>query len=229
MQKMQDAMMKRYKVFAVAGLLIVLAAFLLSLQAAGANLVFFSVEKAAREAAAPGSNLVAASVTRHSIATWVPSLKFLGLGLMLGAITMALGIIARTLRELGSEMMSYWPADVNPGVPARPRAAKVFPMLMMMGWVVLLAGLILALWLNSTVAAYWANTIATDLNPAGPGSLLLAQLGLISGVQPWVGSLRFMGMALLFTAVTVALTVILRTLQAQEISLRNFVQARVTT
>ena len=56
--------------------------------------------------------------------------------------------------------------------------------------------------------------------------MLLNQLGLITSTLPWLGFLRFAGMALIFTAITVALTVIIRTLQTQEKLLNKFVQAR---
>lgn len=224
MEKMQKKMMKRYQMFAWLGFIIVLIAFVLSLQAASANAAFFSVDKATREAAGAGSALVEANVLRNSLITWVPAFKFLGLGLMLGAITMALGLIATTLRNLGGDVMSKWPAQLNPGLPAKPRSAKMFPMIMMLGWMLLIIGLIVALWLNGTVTTYWNHSIATELNPATVGSALLQQLGLIRGTLPVITALRFGGMALLFTGITVALTVIIRTLQHQENSLRTFVQ-----
>lgn len=226
MEKMQNAMMKRYQMFVWLGFIIVLIAFLLSLSAANANALFFSADKATREAAGAGSALMTANVIRHSIPTWVPSFKFLGLGIMLGAITMALGVIVKTLRELGKDVMANWPAELNPGVPAKPLAAKLFPMIMMMGWMALVVGLILALWLNGVVTSYWNHSIANELNPAQPGSLLLTQLGLTAGALPWLSFLRFLGMAFLFTGITVALTVIIRTLQFQEKTLHKFVQAR---
>ena len=80
---------------------------------------------------------------------------------------------------------------------------------------------------NSTVTAYWTNSIAATLNPAQAGSVELNQLGLIQGVKPWLAALRYLGMALLFSGITVAVTVIIRTLQHQEKSLRNFVKARM--
>ncbi len=226
MEKMQNAMMKRYKMFAGMGLIIVLIAFLFALQGSSANATFFSVDKVTREAADVGTNIVAASVTRHSIPQWVPSFKFLGLGIMLGAITMALGVIATTLRDLGTDVMSSWPKSLNPGTPEKPRSAKMFPLLMMMGWMILLIGLIWALASNATVIAYWTNSIATTLNPATEGSTLLRQLGVITGTKPWLAALRYTGMALIFTAITVALTVIIRTLQHQEKTLRSFIKAR---
>jgi hypothetical protein len=226
MEKMQQTMMKRYKMFAGLGLLIVLIAFLFSLQAANANSVFFSIDKITREAAGPGSDIVAANVTRQSLAHWVPSFKFLGLGIMLGAITMALGLIAATLREMGINVTSLWPKGLNPSAPPKPRSARMFPMLMLMGWMILLIGFIWALVSNGTVTDYWANSIAVTLNPAAEGSPLLNQLGAIQAVKPWLGALQYTGMAFFFTAITIALTVIIRTLQHQEKTLRNFIKAR---
>lgn len=228
MMEMQLAMMKRYQMFAWLGLIIVLIAFLVALfVGANANATFFSVDKAAREAASAGSVLVDANVTRHSVVTWVPSFKFLGLGILLGAITMALGLIATTLRNLGKDVMATWPTELNSGIPAKPKAAKMFPMVMMMGWILLLVGLIWALVLNfGVVIPYWNHSIALELNPAEPGSLLLTQLSLIVGTMPWLGFLRFLGMAFLFTGITIALTVIIRTLQFQEKTLQNYVEVR---
>jgi hypothetical protein len=226
MEKMQNAMMKRYKMFAAIGIIIVLIAFWVSLQGSQAQAVFFSVDKATREAADVGTNIVAANVTRHVIPNWVPAFKFFGLGLMLGAITMALGLIATTLRDLGTDVTALWPKGLNPGTPEKPRSAKMFPMLMMMGWMILLIGLIWALATNATVTAYWANSIATTLNPAAEGSALLGQLGAITGAKPWLAALRYTGMAFIFTAITVALTVIIRTLQHQEKTLRSLIRAR---
>lgn len=226
MEKMQNKMMKRYQMFGWLGLIIVIFAFSYAVQASGANTTFFSVDKATREAAGAGNSVVAANALRHSLTTWVPAVKFLGLGIMLGAITMALGVIATTLRDLGGNVMGKWPKQLNPGVPPKPRTAKMFPMLMMIGWMILIAGVIVAFILNGTVVSYWTHTIATELNPAQPGSLLLNQLGAIKATLPWITLLRFVGMSFIFTAITVSLTVIIRTLQHQEQSLHDFITAR---
>jgi hypothetical protein len=229
MEKMQQAMMKRYGMFAWLGFIIVISAFLLSLQVSSNSSIFFSVSKATREAAGAGDPLVAANVARHSLAYWVPAFKFVGLGLLLGAITMALGVVATTLRNLGGNVMSRWPAALNPGLPEKPRSVKMFPMLMMLGWMSLIIGLIIALASLGTVSGYWNHSIATELNPAGAGSALLASLGAIQATAQWLVFLRILGMAFLFTGITVALTVIIRTLQHQEQSIKNFIQANAKT
>jgi hypothetical protein len=227
MQKMMLGMMKMYQLFAWLGLILVFVAFLFSFQGANANALFFSVDKATREAAGAGSALALANVTRHTIPIWVPYLKFLGLGLMLGAITMALGLIATTLRDLGKDVMAKWPAKLNPGVPDKPASAKMFPMIMMMGWLLLIVAFVWALSLSGVAASYWNNSIAEVLNPAQTGSVLLAQLGTIVSTLPWISFLRWLGMAFLFTGITVALTVIIRTLQHQNQSLqKTFIGAR---
>jgi hypothetical protein len=145
---------------------------------------------------------------------------------MLGAITMALGLIATTLRDLGKDVMAKWPAKLNPGVPDKPVASKMFPMAMMMGWILLIIAFIWALSLSGVAASYWNNSIAEVLNPAESGSFLLAQLGTIVSTLPWISFVRWLGMAFLFTGITVALTVIIRTLQHQNTTLQTFIGAR---
>ncbi len=227
MEKMQNSMMKMYQMFAWLGLMIVLIAFLVALfSGSNAQAIFFSVDKATREAAGAGSALALANVTRHTVPIWVPALKFLGLGIMLGAITMALGLIATTLRNLGTDVMAQWSAKLNPGTPPKPATAKMFPMIMMMGWLLLIIGLVWAVSLTGVASSYFNHSIATELNPAEAGSALLAQLGVITGTLPWLAALRFLGMGFLFTGITVALTVIIRTLQHQEKTLQTFVNAR---
>ena len=115
---------------------------------------------------------------------------------------------------------------VNPGLPEKLLSAKMFPMIMMMGWMLLIAGLIWALALNGTVTSYWNHSIAGELNPSQTGSTLLNQLRVITTTLPWLSFLRFLGMAFLFSAITVALSVIIRTLQLQEKSLTRFIAAQ---
>ena len=86
---------------------------------------------------------------------------------------------------------------------------------------VLIIGLVLAL---GVVSGYWNNSIANDLNPAQPGSPLLAQLSVVSSYFYWLTPLRMIGMAFLFTAITVALTVIIGTLRMQTKMLNGLVQ-----
>ena len=66
------------------------------------------------------------------------------------------------------------------------------------------------------------NSIADTLNPAGPGSVALAQLATLTSLGAWLTPFRFVGMAFLFFGITIALTVIIGTLRMQAGLLINF-------
>jgi len=87
--------------------------------------------------------------------------------------------------------------------------------------VVLVIGIVLA---AGVVSDYWNHSIATELNPAQPGSVLLSQLSVIGTYFYWLNPLRMLGMAFLFTAITVSITVIIGTLRMQTKLLNGLVQ-----
>lgn len=223
---MIEAMMPLYPMIAVVGWMIVLIAFLIGvLVLSPAQATFFADAKAVREGAAAGSAFVQANVASHVIEAWVPQFKFFGLGLGLAAITMALGVIAKRLRAMGQVISRRLPAAARPALPPIPTRVRVFQLSTMMGLMVLLAALVIGLVLAfGVVPAYWNHSIANELNPAQPGSALLAQLGVVSSYAAWLDPLRMVGMAFLFTGITLALTVIIGTLRWQANTLVNFYQ-----
>lgn len=223
---MIEGMMPMFPLITVMGWVIVLIALLVGAFAlAPAQATFFSDAKAVREGAAAGSAFVQANVASHIIETWVPQFKFLGLGLMLMAITMALGTIAKRLRRMGQVIGSHLPTDLRPPMPPIPVRVRVFQLSTLMGVMILLAALIVGIVLASgVVPAYWNHSIAHELDPAQPGSALLAQLGVVSSFADWLSPLRMVGMAFLFSGITIALTVIIGTLRMQTAMLMNFYQ-----
>ena len=223
---MIEGMMPMFPMIAVVGWMIVLVAFLIGATAlASAQATFFSDAKAVREGAAAGSAFVQANVDSHAIETWVPQFKFLGLGLGLMAITMALGTIAKRLRRMGQVISSHLPSDLRPPMPQVPLRVRVFQLSTLMGVMILAAALIIGIVLaTGVVPSYYNHSIANDLDPAQPGSALLAQLGVVSSFADWLNPLRMVGMAFLFTAITLALTVIIGTLRMQAGVLVNFYQ-----
>ena len=156
---------------------------------------------------------------------WLRQLKLFGLGLGLLAIVMALGTIAKRLRSMGMVIFSQLPEKMRPAVPPPPKRIRLFQLSALMGimvlMIVLIVGIILAV---SVVSGYWNNSIVNDLNPAQPGSALLSQLSVISSYAFWLNPLRMIGMAFLFTAITVALTVIIGALRMQTKLLGGLVQ-----
>jgi len=221
-----EGMMPMFPVIAVMGWMVVLVSFLLGLFALSpAQTTFFSDAKAVREGAAAGSTFVQANVSSHALEAWVPQFKFVGLGLGLMAITMALGTIARRLRRMGQVISRHMPADSRPDMPPIPQRVRVFQFSTLMGIMILLLVLIIGTVLATTVVpSYWNHSIANELNPAEPGSVLLARLGFVTSFPNWLNSLRMVGMAFLFSGITIALTVIIGTLRMQAGMLVRFYQ-----
>jgi hypothetical protein len=214
---MIEAMMPRYPWIAVMGWAFVLISLLIGIFGLSpAVSTFLSDSKAVREAAVAGSAFVNANVTAHVIESWVPQFKFVGLGLGLMAITMALGTIAKRLRRMGFVITGHIREDLRPKMPPIPRRVRYFQLSTLMGVMILVAAFIIGVVLALTaVPDYWSHSIANELNTAQPGSALLQRLETVSSFAKWLNPLRMLGMAFLFTAITVALTVIIGTLQGQ--------------
>jgi hypothetical protein len=221
-----EGMMPAFPHIAVMGWAIVLVSFLVGVFALSpAVSTFFSDSKVIREGAAAGSTFVDANVTRHVLETWVPQFKFFGLGLGLMAIIMALGTIAQRLRKMGQVISSHFPSQLRPEMPPVPGRVRLFQALTLMGIMILLAALIIGILLaTGVVPDYWNHSIANELNGAEVGSQLLQQFGVVSSFSSWLSPLRMVGMAFLFTAITLALTVIIGTLISQAKLLSRFYQ-----
>ncbi len=221
---MIEGMMPLYPWIAIMGWGFVLVSLLIGIfSLSPAVSTFFSDSKAVREAAEAGSAFVNANVTAHVIESWLPQFKFLGLGLGLMAIAMALGTISKRLRDMGWVITGHIREDLRPKMPSIPRRVRYFQLSTVMGVMILMVVLIIGIVLAATVVPdYWSHSIANELNPAQSGSALLQQLETVSSFAKWLNPLRVTGMAFLFTAITVALTVIIGALKSQSELLIGF-------
>jgi hypothetical protein len=123
---------------------------------------------------------------------WNPGLDFLGVGLLLSAVTLVLATILGELRDGGTAV------QVSLGERAlilkRPLTGYLFPPAMMMGLITLVAGL----------AIGFVQAAKLDNDPAGAAD-----------IGAWVGPLRFAGIALILSGVILALATIVRALRFQ--------------
>lgn len=210
---MQSMANKMWLPFLGMGFMIVLAAFVVGLFNSGAAADWFAFSKASREAAVTGSTLATQKAFIESTMLWLPAFKFLGIGMMLGGIIFLLATILGALRTGGGRVQQALGVEVRIVKP--PMTAKVFPMFMMMGMMLLIVALIVAI-ANSTLAyGYWNHSIATQLNPALDGSGVLNDLTSIASVGKWVVAIKLTGMAFLFGGVGLALATIVRVLRWQ--------------
>lgn len=211
-----ESMMPMYPLIAVMGWMIVVISFIIGLTSLSPAVTdWFSQIKATREAS---TTLQDAQVQIHVLETWLPNLKFLGLGLGLLAINMALGTIAKKLRYMGKVISSHIEESKRPKMPEIPTKVRVFQGSAMMGVMVLLATLIIGLVLAfGTVTDYYESDTQAGHNLDTDTS----DLGTIAAIPHWLGPLRMIGMAFLFAGITIALTVIIGTLKYQEDVLKN--------
>ena len=195
------------------GLMIVGISFIIGLIVSGTAADYYANSKEAREAAVAGSDIVKDKGYIEVTKAWLPGFKFLGLGMMLGGITFVLATILGNLRVQGGRVQQALGVPVM--MPQPPVTAMLFPILMMMGMMVLVVNLILDIWLATIAADYWNNSIATVLNPASAGSDLLRDLGLMNALKAWLEPFKFIGIAVLFSSIAMGLVTIVKVLQAQ--------------
>ena len=216
---MQAMASKMWMPFIGMGFMIVVAAFIIGLVSSATIADYFTASKAMREAAAKGSDLATQKAFVESVKVWLPAFKFLGIGMLLGGITFLLATILGALRVGGGGVQQALGGEVR--MPKPPMTAKLFPMVMMMGLMILIAALVIGI-VNAALAYdYWNHSIATQLNPAAEGSGLLSDLGTINAIKLWLAPFKFVGMATLFTGIGLALATIVQVLRWQSNRLWN--------
>ncbi|MDA1258531.1 MAG: hypothetical protein O3C10_11935 [Chloroflexi bacterium] len=198
------------------GVMIVAISFLIALFSTTSDVSdYFDNSLDARVNAAPddASGLTSDRASFEAVNTWNAGFRFLGLGLMLGGITMILATIIGNLRVAGGNIQRALGAA--PQVLKKPMTGHLFPMFMMMGMMVLIISFIVSIWLSVQVNDYWDNSIATVLNPATEGSSILDDLSTIETTKAWITPLNFFGMSMLFTGIALALATIIQVLRFQ--------------
>ncbi len=208
---MQSMAAKVWLPFLAMGFMIIVAAFLVGVLNSATAAAYFEHSKEVREAAIEGSNLATQKAFIEATKTWLPAFKFLGLGMLLGGITFLLATILGALRVGGGGVQARLGAEVR--IPKPPMTAMLFPMFMMMGMMILIASLVIAVVTAFLAYDYWNHSIATQLNPSESG--LLADLGTINAIKLWLAPFKFVGMALLFSGIGLALATIVQVLRLQ--------------
>lgn len=220
MEKMLQNMMKAYPVFILMGIIIVLISLIIGAINSGNASAYYVVDKATREAS------VALASTRAGVEStiiWLPYFKFLGLAMILGGITMALGVIATKLQNLGKEVMSSVPESARVAIPARPRTVIWMRLFIMLGMLTIIVGFIIALITAATASSVYSNPVV-DIDTAATGSTLLQDLASIHAAEAWLEALKFVGVASLFLGIINGLSTIIWALQFQKKAIPEVVE-----
>ena len=207
MQQMIGKMARMYPMLIALGFMIVAVALVVGAANAQTAEFYFGQSKLVRE-----TTLMPQRAALESTGLWLPYFKFLGIGLLLGGIVMALRVIIDNLKAVGAEVLSSLPEDGE--LPAPPWFAALMPALMMLGLVILIVALVIALGLAGTARQVFAHPLP-EIDAAGAGSALLAQLQTIQASSAWLVPLKFLGVATEFLAIVTGLATILFALGAQ--------------
>jgi hypothetical protein len=115
MQKLIGKMARMYPLFILMGFMIVITAFVVGYLNSQAAAAYFAESKAVRE-----TTLMAQRATIESVGLWLPYFKFLGIGLILSGIVMALRVIIDALKGAGNQVLANLPEGKRPALPATP-------------------------------------------------------------------------------------------------------------
>ena len=206
MQQMIGKMARMYPMLIALGFMIVAVALVVGAANAQTAEFYFGHSKLVRE-----TSLMLQRAALESTGLWLPYFKFLGIGLLLGGIVMALRVIIDNLKAVGAEVLSSLPEGE---LPAPPWFAALMPALMMLGLVILIVALVISLGLAGTARQVFAHPLP-EIDAAGAGSAMLAQLQTIQASSAWLVPLKFLGVATEFLAIVTGLATILFALGAQ--------------
>ena len=210
---MQSMASKMWIPFIGMGFMIVVAALIIGIFASVSAADWFSFSKETREAAGAGSALAIEKGFVESTKAWLPAFKFLGVGMILAGVTFLLATILGALRTGGGRVQEALGASVH--LIKVPMTAKMFPMVMMMGMMVLIAALVVGIVDAAITFDYWNHSIANELDQAVEGSAFLNTLSTISSIDMWAQPLKFVGMASLLSGIGLALATIVQVLRWQ--------------
>jgi hypothetical protein len=209
METMISNMARIHLVFIVVGFLIVVAALIVGHFNSQTAAAYFAASKSVRE-----TTLMAQRVAIESTGLWLPYFKFLGIGLLLSGIVMALRVIIDNLKAAGGEVLGKLPTEKRPAFPKPPWFTAWMPILMLLGLAIFVIALLVSLWLAGIAGQVFAHPLP-EVDAAGAGSALLGQVRTIHTVSAWLVPFKFLGVATEFLAIVLWLATIIFVLEVQ--------------
>ena len=143
---------------------------------------------------------------------WLPRFQLLGMGLMFGGITFLLATILGNLRLYGGLVQEKSGRKVLALKP--PWSAQLFPMLMMMGLMILIGALVVSIVIATTASDVFGNSVSA-IDGATAGSALLSDLQEVKTFDAWLQAFAFTGLAIVLSGIVLALYTISQVLRFQ--------------
>lgn len=128
---------------------------------------------------------------------------FLGMGLILGGVTMTLVNIVRSLRDAGRDVQHSLGAE--PLQLRKPLTGKLTPHVMMMGVMIEVVAFVVGLVAAFTIGGVDPAAIA---DPAAASVGDLSDIGFVRAASAWLPGLRLFGVAVILGSIVLTLTTI---------------------
>jgi len=135
---------------------------------------------------------------------------FLGMGMILGAITMTLVNIVRTLRDAGRDVQTSLGADAIQ--IKKPWSGQYTAPVMMMGLMIEMVAFVIGIINAVTLGGVDPNAVAS---PAGATASDIADIGTVNAFTAWLPGLRLTGLAIILVAIVFVLTTIQKVIRFQ--------------
>ena len=194
------------------GLMVIVVGLGLGIATAAAASDYFGLPQSVRGAADAPASAIDDRQFIESTRVWLPGFQLLGIGLLLSAITFSLANILGVFRSGGFRLQKALGGEAQALTP--PITARLFPMLMMMGLVILIVNLIISAFIGGLAWDVYGHSVA-EINAAGSGSGLLDDLGTVETFKTWLEPLRFVGLATILVGISMAVHTILQVIRFQ--------------
>ena len=211
MTGMQEMASRMWLPMFLMGAMVLIASLIIGAVQSGLSTDLFEVTKTTREVS-PSGSLLDKQEFIETTSIWLPRFQLLGMGLMFSGITFLLATILGNLRLAGAMVQKQ--SGRRMLVPKPPWSAQLFPMLMMMGLMILIGALVVSIVIAITAGDVFGNPIST-INAAESGSGLLGDFQDVKTFGAWLQAFAFTGLALVLSGIVLALYTISKVLRFQ--------------
>lgn len=211
--RMSDLAQRMWKPMTAMGVMVIAAGIVLGVVSATHANDYFGLS-AGVIAGAPADGSIVGDRAFYEAVTngFLPPMLLFGVGLLLSGVTFLLATILGTLRDGGRDIqraVGGLPIDL-----VKPITAKLFPPVMMMGLMVLMASVVAGIVVGVDQSNYWLH--ASSQVTGGPQTAALtSDLSDIQSIRAWLQPLGFVGMGLILSGIVLALATIVRALRFQ--------------
>ena len=220
MTKMQEMARRMWLPMFLMGAMVLIAALVIGIVQSSLSTDLFEVDKTAREVDPTGS-LLNKQQFIESTSIWLPRFQLLGMGLMFGGITFLLATILGNLRLYGGLVQEKSGRRVLALKP--PWSAQAFPMLMMMGLMILIGTFVVSIVIAFTAGDVYGNPISA-IDGAGAGSGLLDDLQTVKTFSAWLQAAAITGLGVVLSGIVLALYTIAQVLRFQHSRIAELAQ-----